>query len=130
MMSELDEVTRLFAEYAYRIDSGDAEGWSELFAADGELRNAEMVIRGRPSLAKFAQRAYKGVHLLGAPSLRQGPDGSLRSVSNWLFVPSGSVAMMGGVYRDEFVRTDAELVFALRVVEHLLPAAAAAAGSE
>lgn len=68
----------LEGEYARTWDTGDAEGWSQLFMADGvfEMASAGGMpsarIEGRAGLAEFCRSInedYEGLHLIHTPSL-------------------------------------------------------------
>jgi len=61
---DYEEIRQLYARYAHTIDTGDAEGWADVFTADGVFGNAQ----GRDALIEFVHTVYKANQELGRQS--------------------------------------------------------------
>ena len=73
------EIARLEGEYARRWDTGDAQGWAELFTEDGAFQMVGIAdmealeIVGQAALAEFCVQVnsyLEGMHLMHNPTLR------------------------------------------------------------
>jgi hypothetical protein len=113
----LPEVLGLLASYARFVDGREAEAFSRIFGDSGVFALGEREISGPEDLAAFAAGSPAGVHVQGVPVMEQQADGSLRAISNFVFVNSETHQVVAGEYRDEIVRSGDGLVFRRRQVE-------------
>ncbi len=133
-------LTRLYADYALAVDSGDWDLWPEFFLEDGvyKLQPRENHERGFPlatlsftSKGMLKDRVY-GIqetlfhdpyyqrHVVGAPVVRRVEDGRIHSEANYAVFRTKldklSTVFNVGRYIDTIVQTPEGLKFAERLV--------------
>lgn len=108
---------RLLVDYARLIDDRDAEGWADLFGAEGALVFGEKEIRGRQRLIKFAANSTRGIHVQGVASFSAHADGSVASTSSFVFVNAESGKLIAGWYRDVLAPEGENYVFTRRHID-------------
>lgn len=118
-----DEIRQLYARYAHTIDTGDAEGWADVFTADGVFANA----RGRAALVEFVNAVYRANQEIGRQSrhwnnqilIEPTAEGAVGSCYLVLYNTGVTppVVRLTGVYRDVLVKTSDGWRFKERVVE-------------
>jgi salicylate 5-hydroxylase small subunit len=133
-------LTRLYADYALAVDSGDWDLWPEFFLDDGvyKLQPRENHERGFPlatlsftSKGMLKDRVY-GIqetlfhdpyyqrHVVGAPVVRRVEDGRIHSEANYAVFRTKldklSTVFNVGRYIDTIVQTPEGLKFAERLV--------------
>jgi salicylate 5-hydroxylase small subunit len=133
-------LTRLYADYALAVDSGDWDLWPEFFLEDGvyKLQPRENHERGFPlatlsftSKGMLKDRVY-GIqetlfhdpyyqrHVVGAPVVRRVEDGRIHSEANYAVFRTKldklSTVFNVGRYVDTIVQTPEGLKFAERLV--------------
>lgn len=126
-MSDVDAITALIHEYAYRLDAGDLDGVAALFE-HAELRSTrnDRVRRG----AVEARTLYDPVVLYddGTPrtmhqltNVTVAIDGDVASARTYFTVLQvtnlGLHPILGGEYRDRFARVDGDWAFTERVFD-------------
>ncbi len=109
------EILQLYFRYPLLLDSGDAEGYADLFTADGSFNDR----KGRAALIDFVKtRAATTVrHAPLTPVITATADGASGTVLN-LFVdvaPMPAVVTRITQYRDTLVKTPAGWRFKTRV---------------
>ena len=110
---DLEALTTLLADYCIRMDRGDADGWADLFTADGQFFAFGRSFDGHEGLAGLARSAPGGVHIGSQPVFEiSGDDATARQ--NFIFVYAESHKMRIGFYDDVCVRTDAGWRFRTR----------------
>jgi SnoaL-like domain len=126
-VSDVDEITALIHEYAFRLDGGDLDGVAALFA-NAELRSTrnDRVRRGTTE----AREIYDGLILYddGMPRTAHqitnvtvtvdGPAASARSYFTVLAVTDqGLHPILVGEYRDRFAVIDGRWAFTERIFD-------------
>lgn len=114
-----EAITELRAEYCYRIDSRDWDGYAALFTEDASLDFGPIgTYDGREAVRHFAEHVVGEehpflAHMVHNPLIEI--DGE-RATGQWYFeVPctfkDGSAGWIQGVYDDEYRRVDGEWLF-------------------
>jgi hypothetical protein len=103
----------LLASYCILMDRRDAEGWADLFTADGQFFAFGRSFDAREGLVKLATNSPGGLHLAGEPLLAFDGD-QATAQQNFVFVDQVSHDMRIGFYDDVCVRTDAGWRFRTR----------------
>lgn len=126
-MSDIDEITALVHEYAFRLDAGDLDGVAALFA-HAELRSTrrDRVRRGTAE----AREMYDPVILYddGTPgtihqltNVSVTVDGSTASARSYFTVlqvtGQGLHPILAGEYRDQFAVIDGRWAFTERIFD-------------
>jgi ketosteroid isomerase-like protein len=109
------EIRNLIARYLLKVDAKDFEGIAETFTKDGVMDFGGLAglgnYRGRKAIAKVF-RDTEGVsgftwHLAHTPYIEVHGD---RAIGHWgwtvLGLPGAEAFELGGVYYDEYVKTD------------------------
>ena len=109
------EIRNLVARYLLKVDDKDFEGIAEEFAEDGVMDFGGLVglgnYRGREAIAQVF-RDVEGApgfawHLAHTPYIEVNGD---KAIGHWgwtvLGLPGGEAMEFGGVYDDEYVKTD------------------------
>ncbi len=123
-LEDLMEIHRLFTDYGALLDQGDVEGYSELFAPDGELQLGPVGrARGRQEIRDMMASSLSGVtgasiHIISSPQVTfDGPD-TASSTVQWTVVNlnhAGEAELtMVGHHDDRLVRHDGQWRFARR----------------
>jgi hypothetical protein len=129
-VADVDDITALIHEYAFRLDAGDLDGVAELFA------HAELGSTVRPERARGAQEAratYRGVvlyddgtprtmHCITNVTVRLDESGTTASARSYFTVlqqvDDGALGpIIAGAYQDRFERVDGRWRFSERVIE-------------
>jgi 3-phenylpropionate/cinnamic acid dioxygenase small subunit len=108
-----DEILQLLYRYNHLFDSGDADGWADLFIDDGVLEGAGIVMSGRPALVEFAASVTGLRHVVVNPVVEVSDDSATVHAS--LLVYHGTNLFMAGSYEDDVVRTSEGWRFVKRV---------------
>ena len=115
------EITELFARYAWTLDTGDSEGFANLFTADGVFDGIRGIFNGRDQLRRIADGMkspeYLGTQHWVGNSLFTGT--AVRcNVTSMCFAPRhiGGELSIGlvGYYVDECVKVKKRWMFARR----------------
>ena len=120
------EIQQLYARYNLAIDSGDAEGWADVFTADGVFGNSE----GRAALIEFANGFHEGqggnarhwntnIHVTGTAD---GAEGTCYLLL-WNVGVRPATVIVSGIYHDTLVKTAAGWRFTSRRADIDAPAA-------
>lgn len=112
---DFTEILRLYFQYPLLLDSGDAEGYADLFTADGSFNDR----KGRAALIDFVKTrpATTVRHAPLTPVITATAEGANGTVLN-LFVdvaPMPAVVTRITQYRDTLVKTPAGWRFKTRV---------------
>ncbi|SEO82675.1 nuclear transport factor 2 family protein [Trujillonella endophytica] len=110
-------VLQLHAEYGSRMDGGDPEGLARLFTEDGVFSFEETDTIGWAALADFARASPVGIHVSGAPTVEAGPDATVLTRCNFVFVSPENRRITTGWYVDTLVPGGDGLLFARRRAE-------------
>ena len=113
-----EEIEELRAEYCYRTDSRDWDGYAALFTEDAHLDFGPVgTFDGREEIREFAEHVVGAnhpflSHMLHNPILDVDAGGGT-ATGRWYFeVPctfeDGSAGWIQGTYDDEYVRVDGE----------------------
>jgi hypothetical protein len=112
-VSDHEGVRRTLAEFGHRADSGDFDGWLDLFAPDGAMHFNGQAYRGRETLAAFIREDQtpdrRGVHFTTDSIIDIDGDTAVVA-SKFLFIgPGGQVPVLfaAGLYDDVLVRSGA-----------------------
>lgn len=119
-LEEKDAIKELRAEYCYRIDSRDWDGYAALFTADAHLDFGPVgTFDGRDAVREFAEHVVGAehsflAHMVHNPIIDINGD---NATGRWYFeVPctfaDGSAGWIQGTYYDEYERVDGEWRFA------------------
>lgn len=126
-MSDVDEITALVHEYAFRLDGGDLDGVAALFA-NAELRSTrhDRVRRGAAEVRTlydpvivYDDGTPQTMHQLTNVTVRvDGPTATARTYFTVLQVTGlGMHPILAGEYRDRFALVDGRWEFTERVVD-------------
>ena len=105
------EIHRLYAEYAYAFDSGNAEMYAAVFTPDGEFATTMGDLKGRTEIAALVEgRALrerpKILHVTTNVIINASAEGATGSAYLLALDLAQSPAVTGGgVYEDVIVRT-------------------------
>lgn len=126
------EVMNLIADYAFRLDTADLDGYVDNFAPDGVFDSTGGRFEGREAIRTFVagllQNRRAGTsstlrHVMGIPLIRG--DGDRCRAETYVMIPGGTgdgqikVAMVG-TYKDEIVKVDGRWRFAVRHIRMAL----------
>jgi hypothetical protein len=125
--SDVDEITALIHEYAFRLDHGDLDGVAALFAR-AELRSTrnDRVLRGKTEartlydpVIVYDDGTPRTVHQLTNVSVQvDGSTAQARSYFTVLQVTNlGLHPILVGEYRDQFARIDGRWEFTERIFD-------------
>jgi hypothetical protein len=129
------DIIALIADYAFRVDSGDVDGYTRTFAPDGVFEGGSGRHEGADAIRAYVQHLLdigqlgqpgSRRHVIGIPSIRG--DRERCYVETPVFWPGpadggGIEVARVGVYLDEIVRVDGAWRFAKRAVRmHLVGA--------
>jgi hypothetical protein len=105
-------IQRLMFEFNLRFDAGDADGFADLFSADGVLVNASATHRAREERRRFVlDSAARPPHQHFTTNIvisRDSDDPSrATAVSCWVYIQdnNGSPQVRSGNYTDQFILT-------------------------
>jgi len=126
-VSDVDEITALVHEYAFRLDGGDLDGVAALFA-NAELRSTrhDRVRRGAAEVRTlydpvivYDDGTPQTMHQLTNVTVRvDGPTATARTYFTVLQVTGlGMHPILAGEYRDRFALVDGRWEFTERVVD-------------
>ena len=129
-------VMNLIADYAFRLDSADLEGYVDNFAPDGVFDGGGGRLEGREAIRDYVagllQNRPPGSstgfrHIMGIPSIHG--DGDRCHAETYVMIPSGTEdghirVSMVGKYTDEIVRVDGRWRFAVRHIRMSLTSTA------
>jgi len=112
---DLEEIKKLWAQYAYCVDTYDTEAWANLFTEDGVFDCDIMgVFQGRKAIRDFQLLPFT-VHYLTNPIIDIDADGQ-SAQGKWLLLEPCSVALSEGAkpepiwgmarYEDDYVKVD------------------------
>jgi uncharacterized protein (TIGR02246 family) len=127
-LEDEQEIRDVLYEYGRRLDSGDLEGYAQLFAKDGEWIGGFGSAKGPADILALMQKFIKtkpdpknvhGFHVFTNPVVHVDGDHAT-SLCKLIFMGRGPdnrpVPMLGGHYDDTFVREDGHWKFQRRVV--------------
>jgi 3-phenylpropionate/cinnamic acid dioxygenase small subunit len=128
-MTAEEKIRFTIAQFCHCTDSGDFDGWVELFAEDGAFRMFGKDIVGHAALRAFIAQdqppELRGLHLTTDSAITlQGDRANVRS--NFIFVAGGDeagVVVAAGRYLDILVPRGDAWLFKLREAELILPVA-------
>ena len=106
---DYEEINQLYARYNIMLDSGDAEGWADVFTEDGVFGNSE----GRAALIEFATGFHSGqggnarhwntnIHVTPTAD---GADGTCY-LFLWSVASRPATITATGIYHDKLVKTE------------------------
>jgi uncharacterized protein (TIGR02246 family) len=119
-------------EYGRRLDAGDYDGYSALFALDGEWIGGFGGFQGRAAIRQmlddFMPRTpsdrLTGLHLLSNEIIEVEGE-TARAASKWFYITAGAEGRPGlvyaGRYEDDFVREDGRWLIRRRVAYGEIP---------
>jgi hypothetical protein len=118
---DLAEIYALYAKYPVLLDAGDAEGYADLFTADGSFGNN----RNRDGLIAFVRNRQRSTvyHVPMTPLITASPEGANGTVMN-LFIDIGAnppAITRVSRYTDTLVKTPNGWRFKTRVNGAALP---------
>lgn len=108
---------QLLVDYARLVDNKDGTGWAALFGADGALVVGDDVITGPETLASFAENARSGVHVQGVATFTLADDGTVDSISPFVFIKAEDGGAIAGWYEDKLVSAGDGYTFARRRID-------------
>ncbi len=122
-------ITELYARYSTSFDSGDVQGCSELFTADGTFTiTGREPVTGREALTQFfraaAERSAGIHHIVNNILVEKVSVDRARGGAHVLAVRvDGDTVRLAAVgrYRDEFVKVDGRWLVHTRCVESAVP---------
>ena len=130
------EVMNLIADYAFRLDTADLDGYVANFAPDGVFDSTGGRFEGRDAI-----RAYVGNllgdrragtsstlrHVMGIPFIQSGGqgEGERCRAETYVMIPGGTEdgqirVQMVGTYTDDIVKVDGRWRFAVRHIRMAL----------
>ena len=123
------EITDLVARYAECVDTGDAEGYANLFVPDGVVQHSAGTVTGRGDIrawvADLAQQGRIGPeshlkHVLGLPVIKG--DGQRCTARTYVVIPrqmeSGEISTrLVGAYKDDIVKLDGRWLIEKRWID-------------
>jgi uncharacterized protein (TIGR02246 family) len=120
-------VMELIADYAFRLDSGDLDGYVDNFMPDGVFEGTAGRFEGRNAIRAYVGSLFENRsagptmrHVLGIPSI-QG-DGERCRARTYVMIPGQtdgnaiSIPLVG-IYKDEIVKADGRWRFARRTAQ-------------
>ena len=130
-----EKIRFTLADFCHLTDTGDYDGWAELFTEDGRLIGLGQEHAGRAALRAFIEidqpPELRGMHLTTDSAITLSDD-TARVRSNFIFVAAGQasgVVVTGGRYHDILVPCGDAWLFRQREVELTLPIAGVPWGS-
>lgn len=119
-LEQREAIKELRAEYCYRVDARDWDGYAALFTEDAHLDFGPIgTFDGRAAVRDFAEHVVGAehgflAHMIHNPVLEVGTD---TATGRWYFeVPctfkDGSAGWIQGTYEDEYRLVDGEWLFA------------------
>jgi hypothetical protein len=119
---DLAEIYALYAKYPVLLDAGDAEGYADLFTADGSFGNN----RNRDGLIAFVRNRQRSTvyHVPMTPLVTASPEGANGTVMNFFIDLGANPPAITRVsrYTDTLVKTPNGWRFKTRVNGAALPA--------
>lgn len=119
---DLAEIYALYAKYPVLLDAGDAEGYADLFTADGSFGNN----RNRDGLIAFVRNRQRSTvyHVPMTPLITASPEGANGTVMNFFIDIGANPPAITRVsrYTDTLVKTPKGWRFKTRVNGAALPA--------
>ena len=126
------EVMNLIANYAFRLDTADLDGYVDNFAPDGVFDSTSGRFEGRAAIREYvgkllANRAPGSTstmrHIMGIPTIHGG--GERCRAETYVMIPrqteDGQIAVqMVGTYTDDIVKVDGRWRFAVRHIRMAL----------
>jgi uncharacterized protein (TIGR02246 family) len=130
-LADVEAIRRVLIEYGRTLDAGDAAGYADLFALDGEWSGGPYSASKREGIRAMAQRVIEGrtpgttaVHFLSNMIVEVDGD-TAKAWSRWMLVVSGAdgaaTIRRSCSYDDQLVRSEGRWKFARRVVSHDVP---------
>jgi hypothetical protein len=121
-VEDRDQILQLLYRYNHAFDSGDGDGWADLFTPDGVLQSPAGAIAGRAELAEHAKSIGGERHVVVNPVITL--DGDTASVRAYLLLFRGVELSVLGRYEDDLARTSEGWRFVRRnfLVDGLSPA--------
>ncbi|SKB06131.1 nuclear transport factor 2 family protein [Aeromicrobium choanae] len=114
-------VSTLLTDYAVHIDAREQRAWAELFLPDGVLEFGRRRTVGHEALEEFAAASPPGIHLGGAPTIRESGD-RLTVRSQFIFTPADGTPGVSGSYVDVIVDDGERARFVHRTITIVSPA--------
>jgi hypothetical protein len=130
-------VVNLIADYAFRVDSGDLDGYVNNFAPDGIFENPRGGHHGREAIRAAVGKLFENGgagptshlrHIMGIPSIH-GTNERVRS-RTYVFIPGDRPSADGklevytplvGTYTDDIIKVNGEWKFERRnITMHLI----------
>lgn len=125
-------VMNLIADYAFRLDSADLDGYVENFTPEGVFDGGGGRIEGRAAIREYVGRLLANRppgstgglrHVMGMPSIEG--DGDRCRALTYVMIPGstqdGQIRVaMTGLYTDEIVKVDGRWRFAVRHIRMAL----------
>jgi uncharacterized protein (TIGR02246 family) len=126
-LEDLEEIRRLFEEYARCLDAGDHAAYADLFTEDGELQAQLGKAKGRAEIQDLLDARLKGdrpaprtaFHQIGNATIEVAGDRATSRVM-WAYMThddgSYPLILQVGHYDDELVRDGGRWRFARRTI--------------
>ena len=128
LAEEKDAIREVMALYCHAMDAGHFDDLARLFAEDGEWTTDYGGARGRAEIAALLRGIVplKGEgpqrkHYITNIVIRFEGDARARAVSDYLVIresESGLIPVMGGTYKDVFVKRDGAWLFLRKELVH------------
>ena len=126
------EVMNLIANYAFRLDTADLDGYVDNFAPDGVFDSTAGRFEGRAAIRDFVARLLGNRtagtssslrHIMGIPTIHG--EGERCRAETYVMIPGGTEdgqirVQMVGTYTDEIVKVDGRWRFAVRHIRMAL----------
>ena len=133
-LEDREEIRELLMEYGRTLDNADADGYSRLFASDGEWAGGGFASKTPAKIKEMIERlvanrpaAAGSSHILTNVIMEIDGDAA-NAWSRWfLFIPGETgkpTVRVAGQYKDDLVREDGRWKFRRRTLTHDLQAKA------
>jgi uncharacterized protein (TIGR02246 family) len=129
------EVMNLIADYAFRLDTADLDGYVDNFAPDGVFDGGAGRFEGREAIRAYVGKLLENRspgsastmrHVMGIPRIHG--DGESCRAQTYVMIPGGTEdgqirIVMTGTYTDDIVKVDGRWRFAVRHIRMALTSA-------
>jgi uncharacterized protein (TIGR02246 family) len=107
LAEDRDAIRDLFARYCLCVDTGDTDGYADVFTDDGEMviPAMEVAVSGRDALRKFATTFRGTMHHMVMNEVIDVDGDTARVRSSILVISNGAVSLSGR-YTDQLRRID------------------------